>query len=206
MQHRLFTRAVFTHVLLVCGAAIASITAGSSCALDPVHDSSVKALGEEDPEWPQGPYHRAGQPCTVCHGGQGPAKTKFLMAGTIFATAGTKDDPSKPVNMAQVRIRDSKNLTGSECVFTNCRGNFYVTEKQFPDGIYYPVKVAVSKDGAEKPMNSLIGREPSCAVCHKRPGFFDSPGQVYLYSSDGEVPPGDDECTPDTPVPEGSCN
>src|SRR5262245_45474575 len=95
----------FTHWFLVLGAASAALLAGS-CALDPVHDSSVKALGGEDPEWPQGPYHRAGQPCAVCHGGQGPAKNTFLLAGTIYYTPGTKDEPGKPANNVEVRIRD----------------------------------------------------------------------------------------------------
>lgn len=196
-----------SHVLLVVGAAVASISAGSSCALDPVHDSSVKALGGEDGEWPPGPYHRPGQPCVVCHGGQGPAKATFFMAGTIFMTPGTRDEAGRVAQNAEVRIRDSTNNGFYKCVKANCRGNFYVTSREFPAGIVFPVKVSVSQGTQEKLMNSLIGREPSCAACHKRPGFFDSPGQVYLYTTEAEAPATqEEECSPSTPQPEGECD
>ena len=59
-----------------------------SCADDPVDDMAVAALGDEVPNIPPGPYHRAGQPCSVCHGGQGPASTVFSMAGTVFNANG----------------------------------------------------------------------------------------------------------------------
>ena len=52
----------------------------------PVHDQEVQALGPENPEIPPAQYHRAGQPCTVCHGPEGPAQTQFSIAGTIFGT------------------------------------------------------------------------------------------------------------------------
>ncbi len=194
------------HSLLLFCTALACVTAGSSCALDPVHDSSVKALGDEDPNWPQGPYHRDGQSCTVCHGGQGPAKSTFLMAGTVYLTAGTKDSRGKPANKAEVRIRDARNPNGYKCVYTNCRGNFYVTNAQFPDGIFFPAKVSISKGMAEKPMNSLIGRENSCGACHKNPAFYDSPGQIYLYNAATEIPSENGDCTPDTPIPQGECD
>jgi len=195
-----------SHAFLVFGGAASSITAGSSCALDPVHDSSVKALGDEDGEFPPGPYHRAGQACTVCHGGQGPAKSTFFMAGTIFMSPGTRDEAGRVAQKAEIRIRDANNPMYYKCVRANCRGNFYVTSREFPSGITFPVKVSVSQGTQERVMNSLIGREPSCGACHKRPGFFDSPGQVYLYTSESEVPQTEEEeCNPSTPEPERDC-
>jgi hypothetical protein len=40
----------------------------ASCDTDPVHQAEVDALGGEVQGVSQGEYHRAGQPCTVCHG------------------------------------------------------------------------------------------------------------------------------------------
>lgn len=67
------------------GAAVVAAIAG--CSTDPVHDAEVAALGPEVPGMPKSlyEYHRAGQPCLVCHGGEGPAHTQFSFGGTVFA-------------------------------------------------------------------------------------------------------------------------
>jgi hypothetical protein len=72
---------------LLLAASMVVAAAISSCA-DPVHDALVASLGPENPAVPQGQYHRAGQPCTACHGPEGPAKTQFSLAGTIFWSGG----------------------------------------------------------------------------------------------------------------------
>jgi hypothetical protein len=50
---------------------------------DPILDADKAALGPEDPNVPEGPLHRAGQPCAVCHrdGGEDPT---FVFAGTVY--------------------------------------------------------------------------------------------------------------------------
>jgi hypothetical protein len=156
-----------------------------SCALsngDPVHQAQVDALGPEKPGIPQGPFHRAGQPCTVCHSRQGPAKAVFSMAGTVFAAR--PDSPSSQrsvgVDQAAVGIVDS---TGSNFLAsTNCVGNFYVAPDSYDPT--FPVLVAVSKGKTSTFMQSHITRETSCANCHARAISDTSPGQVYLTTAD----------------------
>ena len=77
----------------------------TSCSLDPVHDGQVSALGAEDSSIPVGEYHRAGQPCTVCHGGEGPAKEVFSVAGTIYYEAYDSAKRAKPVPVDGAYVR-----------------------------------------------------------------------------------------------------
>jgi hypothetical protein len=161
-----------------------------SCSLDPVHDGQVKALGGEDPNIPAGQYHRAGQPCTVCHGGEGPAKNVFSLAGTVFYQ---QYDPTKPtvpvpVDQAYVRIIDADKA--NHCFVTNCMGNFVAEPGVFgAKGLRFPFLVSVQKvngkGGQPVAMVGHIGRESSCANCHKDPSFFDSPGHIFV----GQTPP-----------------
>lgn len=149
-----------------------------SCSLDPVHDDAVEALGGEDPAYPEGQYHRAGQPCLVCHGAQGPADgSKFLLAGTVFA------GPNKPIPVkdAEVRIVTADKTT--RCFKTNCRGNFFVRPEQF-SFFRFPILVNISKNGQTRIMQGHIGREGSCGSCHRPVKFADSPGQIALGTTD----------------------
>lgn len=170
--------------LAVCTYAAAC---GVSCELthaDPVHESEVEALGPEKPGIPQGPLHRAGQPCMVCHSPEGPANTVFSFAGTVFAApamvGATTGAPVTGVENAAVGIRDS---TGAPFLaLTNCVGNFYVAPDKYSP--VFPVLVSVSKGKNAVFMNSQITRETSCAGCHARAVSDTSPGQVYLSTSD----------------------
>ncbi len=63
--------------ILALAIVAAALGAAASCS-DPVHDSEVAALGGET-DIPQGEYHRAGQPCGVCHGQEGPAYARFVV-------------------------------------------------------------------------------------------------------------------------------
>jgi len=86
-------------LLAVVAAALAS------CAMDPVHNAAVNALGGEIGGVPQGEYHRAGQPCTTCHSSLGPAKTTFTMAGTVYF------GPTKAIGVDNVQVIMVDSLT-----------------------------------------------------------------------------------------------
>ena len=80
----------------------------AACDTDPVHSSAVDALGPEVAGVPKGPYHRAGQPCVTCHGGEGPASQQFVMAGTVFFGPGNTSSEgrkSRPIAGATPRER-----------------------------------------------------------------------------------------------------
>jgi hypothetical protein len=157
--------------------ALLSVLAGA-CALDPIHQSEVDALGGETPGVPQGPFHRAGQPCTVCHGPEGPASQRFSLAGTVFAGL----DRTVGVDQAEILMVDALGSSpppGS--VITNCVGNFFVPPEVWTPA--YPIRVAVSTASGGAEMIAHIGRDGSCASCHADPAGLASPGHVYVATS-----------------------
>jgi hypothetical protein len=161
----------------MCGIRLLRVVAGFSLLVgcsDPVHDSAVSALGGEAPGIPQGEFHRAGQPCTVCHGPMGPANTQFSIAGTVFAG----QNNTVGVDQAQVLMVDSITASPKIPIFTNCVGNFSSTKDIYDPA--FPVAVGISSNGAGAQMVGHIGRETSCANCHKDPQGLDSPGHVYV--------------------------
>jgi hypothetical protein len=182
--------------------------------VDPVHDSIVKSLGP-DTDLPESQYHRAGQPCVECHSSKGPADDHpFVVGGTIYYLPPDAFAPV-PVDGADVAIEDAR---GSKIhVRTNCRGNFFVRacsgpcpphgpddQIEFAD-VYFPFQVSVSKasESGYKRMTYHVGRDGSCASCHRDPPFYDSPGHIYLFSQAGDIaggkipPPG--PCPPPPP-------
>jgi cytochrome c553 len=169
-------------VAVVLGGALAS------CATDPVHQAEVDALGGEVQGVPQGEYHRAGQPCTVCHGPEGPASTQFTMAGTIFHGPVKTTAPFTAIGVDNAQVTMVDSLNSSFTAFTDCVGNFYVTSAQWNPA--FPVLVEVTAGGVTQKMQGHIGRETSCANCHSDPPYYDSPGHIYLaQSDDGYTPP-----------------
>jgi hypothetical protein len=188
-----------------------AVVLGSSCTIDPVHDAAVKALGDEDPAIPQGKYHRAGQPCLTCHGGQGPADTRLAIAGTVYLGADdAKEKSGQGADKALVRIKDANGAT--KCFVTNCKGNFIVRPEDFPR-LTFPLLTSIQKVSGgvdqQRTMNSRIGREGSCAYCHKPPFNIgnkrqlfdiDSPGLVRLFDTEDQIPAAftsKDPCPPD---------
>lgn len=153
---------------------------------DPVRDAAISALGDENPNIPVGEYHRAGQPCVTCHTPSGPASSStFAVAGTVFAIAG----PAVGVENAYVAMTDT--LGSSYVAKTNCVGNWYVTKTQWDPA--FPIFVRVYKDGLSRTMQGQIGRERSCANCHKDSratslSKYSSVGHVFLYTSDVPAP------------------
>jgi hypothetical protein len=151
--------------------AIAFVLVAAAC--DPVHDNAVNALGGEAPGVPPGPMHRPGQPCLLCHGGQGSDPPAFSMAGTVFAGSGA----TSPQVGAVVTLQDAAGTVATAT--TNAAGNFYLTPSQFSPK--FPVHVtSVASGSASVTMHSHIGGNGSCAGCHADPSGPDSPGHVYF--------------------------
>jgi hypothetical protein len=163
--------------------ALALALLGGSMALgcrDPVHDDAVEALGPETSGVPQGPEHRPGQPCTVCHGGDGPGSPTFDLAGTVFA----HPDSTQPLEGALVHVSDESGAERS--AYTNRVGTFYWTEGQL--GLGSPLWVSIEHCGQRVDMKTPIFREASCGKCHSG-ASSESVVQVYFEKFPGELCP-----------------
>jgi hypothetical protein len=150
---------------------LVTLPALAAC-LDATHDKQVQALGGEAPGVAPGPDHRPDQPCLVCHGSEGPAKSSFSVAGTIHAV----EKQSAPAVGATVQIEDIDGL-----VFlspTNTAGNFYVLTSQWQPT--FPIQMQVSLGPVTAQMLTHVGREGSCATCHLTIPGPASPGPVYV--------------------------
>lgn len=143
-----------------------------SCT-DPVRDQQIAALGDEDPAIPQGPEHRAGQPCVLCHSAGGPAKRAFAIAGTVYET------PKSETGLEGVAVSFVDSVGGRRIADTNAAGNFYIPESDWRD-LAFPFRVAVQK-GKDTPqiMNTTVNREGSCSFCHKGGGSYDAIAKVF---------------------------
>lgn len=162
---------------------------------DPVRSSAIDELGGEAPGVKPGPLHRPGQPCVLCHDGNGPGNIVLAFGGTVYQS---QSGPAVPAVGAIVHFRDAAH--NEYRTATNCAGNFFVV-----DGDYNPtwpvfVKVEysvtlVSPAGAQ--VVPVIGRmtspiynsegstvsglkDRSCAHCHSDPANSTSAGHVYL--------------------------
>lgn len=140
-------------------------TVSASC-VDPVHSDDVAALGGEVSGVREGPTHRPGQPCLVCHGSKGPGSPEFEIAGTIYETPGD----SAPVEGVELIITDA---TGKQIPMaaSNRAGNFYLEKDR--QTVYYPLTVVLSSplinpggSSHTKEMVTPIGRNGGCAFCH----------------------------------------
>lgn len=153
--------------LVTCAVIVAALAG----ACDPVHDDAVEALGGEAPGVDQGPLHRPGQPCLVCHGGKGPGSPTFSVAGTVYRTRSDRT----PVAGAVVTITDAN---GAQRAYaTNEAGNFYVPASEWAPP--FPLRAAVSYGGATIEMKTRISGDGSCAGCHVDPPSRDSVGHVF---------------------------
>jgi hypothetical protein len=186
-------------------ALLAALAAASACSTDPVHDSAVSALGPEAANIPQGQYHRAGQPCVVCHGSEGPANTQFSIAGTVFFGPATT---ASPIGVGNVTVQLEDDAQSKFSVTTNCVGNFWVKPSDWKP--QFPVLVSIG--GAPEgqmltvSMQSHIGRDPSCGDCHQYPtnlNYFQTPGLIHLSGADDPKYTGDPSCPVQPPVPAG---
>jgi hypothetical protein len=144
-------------------------------------------LGPDPGPYRNGPNHRAGFACTVCHGVS--ATPGFPAAGTIYADpAGTMG-----VSGATITVRDATGLEVSAT--SNQVGNFFFVLGQgtrrgggqgqslLTKAFVYPLSVRVSANGQEQKMRGLIWREQSCAACHHGQASADSNGVVFAGSA-----------------------
>jgi len=139
---------------------------------DPVHADAVAQLGPEVNGIPEGPLHRAGQPCTTCHGGVGPGEPDFAFGGTIYAVKG-RPEPSVSTTVTVTDAFGDKRVA-----LTNEVGNFWVTTDQWKP--QFPLKVLLEGDGVRREMGTLIGRDGGCGVCHRGGGDATFAPAVYL--------------------------
>lgn len=151
-----------------------------ACNGDPVHDDAVSALGNDPTGMPNGPTHRAGQPCLVCHGGSGPGSPQFSVGGTVYAVQGQSD----PLVNGTVHLTDAAGTTYA--IPTNTVGNFYATTAEWKP--VAPIHVSVTLDNDEADMISHVGRDGSCADCHTATVGPRSPGPAYLATDPGDLP------------------
>jgi hypothetical protein len=157
--------------LAVCGLGAACALVGISCG-DPVRSSDVAALGGEAPNVSPGAFHRPGQPCLTCHGGDGPSSKQWSVAGTVFKTlGGTTGAQDVTVELTDAAGKVFK-LT------SNGVGNFYVPIAQFAPK--YPLKAKVYTAATGQEMITQINGSGSCATCHKGAGGPGSVPAIYL--------------------------
>lgn len=162
---------------------------------DPVRSSAIDKLGGEAPGVEPGPLHRPGQPCVLCHDGNGPGNMVLRFGGTVYQS---QIGPLTPVVGAIVHFRDTAH--NEYRTATNCAGNFFVVEGDYkPTGpVFVKVEYSVtlvSPSGSQ--VVPLIGRmttpiydteestvsglrDRSCAYCHSDPAGSSSTGHIYL--------------------------
>lgn len=184
------------HIALALPLALVALAPVAACDMDPVHANLVSQLGPESPNIPKGEFHRAGQPCGVCHGDDGPATEKFSIAGTVFYGPGTMTNGQLMGAGSVTVYLEDDNHTRFQ-VQTNCVGNFWVRPQDYQPA--FPVVVTIAGPTttggtAQRSMVSHIGREPSCGMCHQvqsyptQPGaitnYYQSPGTIYLTADD----------------------
>ena len=139
-----------------------ALALGAACA-NPVHSDAMAALGDEKPGVPEGPTHRPGQPCSVCHGGDGPGPD-FAIGGTIYDTRGV----DKALPGVTVTLTDAKGDTRTPV--SNEVGNFYLKAEEwsptFPLFATLTYPDPASGKNVTIDMVSRIGGNISCAFCH----------------------------------------
>lgn len=159
----------------------------AGCIGQSPEQAEADALGPDPSGQRNGPLHRAGFPCTRCHGDAWWQESpSFVLAGTIYA----KSTDNHGLNNAEVIVRDAagRELTAR----TNQSGNFFFVEEgsaegqggegrfQVPSGLTFPLRVSVRAGDQEQTMRSLIWRESSCATCHRGEPGADNNGPIFV--------------------------
>jgi cytochrome c553 len=129
---------------------------------DPVHLDAIATLGPETPGVATGPTHRAGQPCSTCHGGEGPAEMELSIAGTLYAIRGE----AAPLVEATVTITDARGE--QRTMRSNATGNFFLPRSEWSPA--FPLRAAIESEGIRREMVTRIGRDGACASCHRDDG------------------------------------
>jgi hypothetical protein len=146
----------------------------ASACNDPVQVDRAESLGPDLGSYEEGPYHRAGQPCTWCHAKGSTASPHFDLAGTVYAHAESGE------TLSGVRIHLFDKAGRRVTLQSNLAGNFFIAEGDLP--LEFPLWVKLEYQGKVTAMQTPIFREPSCAACHLEPASPTSAGRVYLES------------------------
>lgn len=164
-----------------------AVLALASAACPSRWSEEADALGPEVGD--EGPQHRPGQPCLVCHSPrEGRGEKFFVVAGTIYER---RDDPTGLENV-EVEITDAQDRVFT--VFTNEAGNFMVHvdsslgapesigegQLEVPEAPEFPLNVTIRAGAREQTMRNVVGREGSCAHCHSGPPGATSAGKIFL--------------------------
>jgi hypothetical protein len=138
---------------------------------DPVLREREKSLGPDTGAYPEGPYHRAGDPCTWCHT-EGGSADPLDLAGTVYARKRSKE----PLEGVVVRLFDRAGRQAT--LRSNLAGNFFFEQEELP--LSFPLWVQLEYEGEVTAMQTPIRRERSCAACHRDPASPSSVGHVFL--------------------------
>jgi hypothetical protein len=147
---------------------------GAGCIGVSPEQAEADALGPDTGRFEEGPLHRAGFPCTRCHGDawwqEDPV---YELAGTIYRRRTDREG----IENAQVLIADA---AGHQInARTNRAGNFFLVREgseprqaedgrfEIPFALSFPLRVSVVADGLLQEMRNPIWRERSCATCHR---------------------------------------
>lgn len=161
--------------------AIAGVAA-TACG-NPVTDIRIDKLGPEARGVDEGPFHRPGQPCVLCHSAYGGASPEMAIGGTIFGQPTLGDEQPIPVLGAKITLVDAFGIKNPKPVITNCMGNFWIPKEDWDPGFPLAVDIECPSPGSKRLMSSRISRDGSCARCHDGPPSQGSPGWVVCGSS-----------------------
>ncbi|MCA9609911.1 MAG: hypothetical protein KC619_30150 [Myxococcales bacterium] len=141
----------------------------SGCIGSTPEDRERDALPDDGLE--EGPLHRAGQPCLLCHSSSGGEGPHFVVAGTVYGTDGVTGRGGVRVTLTDV--------TGDVWeLLTNEAGNFMIDEREWSP--VFPLSVDLSDGTHQIGMRSPISREGSCAHCHRAELSATSAGPVEV--------------------------
>jgi len=169
---------------------------------DPARSDAIDKLGDEAPGVPAGPLHRPGQPCVLCHDGNGPGSMVLAFGGTVYQSFETK----VPMVGAIVHFRDS--IGKDYRTATNCAGNFFIADGDYEPNwpVFVKVEYALTVNLPTGPLTQLLApamtspmyetdgstvsglRDRSCANCHSDPASTTSVGHVYVAPQNSTVP------------------
>jgi hypothetical protein len=171
-------------IAAVAAVIVTAALGGGACLGTTPEEELADSAGPDQGE--EGPTHRPGQPCLVCHGEDySPGGPVFVMAGTVYLRA----DDADGLEGAEVEVTDAEGAVFS--ALTNRTGNFMMSvggDDEPEDGWVglarppvFPVRVLVRRGASEKQMRNVIHREGSCAFCHDRSGpDAASAGKVFV--------------------------
>lgn len=131
----------------------------SGCIGTTPDDRTREALPPDGFE--NGPLHRAGQPCLLCHSQAGGTGPYFSVAGTVYAVDGVTGLEGVEVTLVDI--------TGDErVVVTNAVGNFMIDVRDWSPVFPLTADLTEMTPTGENRigMRSPISREGSCAYCH----------------------------------------